>query len=334
MSKVLSRIALDFAVLAKRFAGYAQQGRKPTHLRVNLEQTAVRAGALLDEAGRAGAFTGDPWWRDGRSPVHPESGIGSMMQYGSDAEFHRGLWTFAIGSWLAKRYQSRFRAKAGDWDWSQIATDEKGRPLGRDRKPIRGRWYKDGKPLRARAGLAPPYPPGTYSYRLEGTPAHVDDFYTEEDTLAHLRVRAEVYEDACRLLAELAGPRAEQPDAGPGGTTSDAPDEHGYVAAPSDPSAYVAAKRIMTEHTPTEVKVTAKELPKLLRDYAANRVRWTRPRGQDGKPRRNRLLVHLADWTAYIERRNGLDAEGFPRMTESEVSERAAAVRRQKALGK
>ena len=40
-------------------------------------------------------------------------------------------WTFAVGSWLARAFPSRFRHGAAGWDWAHVAKDAAGQPLGK-----------------------------------------------------------------------------------------------------------------------------------------------------------------------------------------------------------
>ena len=80
------------------------------------------------------------------------------------------------------------------------------------------------------------------------------------------------------------------------------------------------------------MSLTHKDLTRILEDYAANQIRWTRPLGKDGKPRRNRRNVHLADWLAYIEKRRA--DRGWPTPSEDEIKERKAEVRRKKLARK
>jgi len=84
---------------------------------------------------------------------------------------------------------------------------------------------------------------------------------------------------------------------------SAAPDDRGYVATPSDPSAYVPASDIVSKHAPAALCLTIKQLTQILEDYPTNRIRWTRPPGKKGNPRPNRRSVHLADFFDYVERR-------------------------------
>lgn len=224
----LPDIGVEFNRLADRFEDYAKRAAKPVHLSVNLRQSQVRAGHLLQVAAEARAFDGDPWWRGGKSPAHPyDDGKGSANRYESDEEFHYLLWSYAVGSWLVMRFPERFRHNAAEWDWSPLAYDSKGRPLGKDGKPLRVKRYKNGKLLRATsskkkevspADRRPPrkLAPGKYSWRLDGKIAREVDFYDEADCMEHLRVRAEVYADACRLLTDLITDSHEVPVLGTG----------------------------------------------------------------------------------------------------------------------
>lgn len=104
------------------------------------------------------------------------------------------------------------------------------------------------------------------------------------------------------------------------------PDAEGYVAMPADPTAYVPASIVLKEHAPADV-TTHKELIALLRDFASTRVKWTRPPGRSGEPRKNRLSIHIADWIGYVSRRSGAP-EHWPESSESERAATAASIRK------
>ncbi len=114
----------------------------------------------------------------------------------------------------------------------------------------------------------------------------------------------------------------------------DRPDEEGYVEDPSDLTAYVSASEIVYKRTPPDIRISLKKLPTILQDFAANRVRWTRPRDKSGQPIPNRRSVHLADWLQYIDDQKCRVAnsgdDGWPAMSEAEAVERAAEVRHAK----
>ncbi len=112
----------------------------------------------------------------------------------------------------------------------------------------------------------------------------------------------------------------------------DAPDEHGYVALPSDPAAYVPLVKILTHHVPGDMLITSKEIVAIVEDYGTNRVRWTRPFGKSGRPTMNRRSIHLADWAEYLKRRK--PTNDFPRLSEAEIARRTAAVRAARPAGK
>ena len=73
------------------------------------------------------------------------------------------------------------------------------------------------------------------------------------------------------------------------------PDENGYVANPSDPTAFVPQKTILADHMPAELALTPRQLGTVLKNFKANGVTWTRPRS-------NRKCVHLAQWLRYVAR--------------------------------
>ncbi|MHC4947207.1 MAG: hypothetical protein ACYTG1_02950 [Planctomycetota bacterium] len=123
-------------------------------------------------------------------------------------------WIFTVG-WLVQTRPSEFRHDAARWDWSHVLRGASGRPVGKDGKPLRQRWYKDGVPLPDDFRPRPGMEPGKYSIRLVSAPAHETDRHDHADSLAVLRRRAEVHGDACRLLAEMIAPeRSSRGDAG------------------------------------------------------------------------------------------------------------------------
>ncbi|MFQ5807429.1 MAG: hypothetical protein ACE5I3_13355, partial [Phycisphaerae bacterium] len=146
---------------------------------------------------------------------------------------------------------------------------------------------------------------------------------------------------ADELEAALSGGNA---DVGPGEDAHELvgqagePDATGYVAHPTDRSAYVSAGDIVSKHTPAKMPLTAKQLTQVLEDYGTNHIRWTRPAGRDGKPRKNRRSIHVTDWLAYVERQRAsgvaADENGWPTVSSDEIAERADAIRRQKPAGK
>jgi hypothetical protein len=121
--------------------------------------------------------------------------------------------------------------------------------------------------------------------------------------------------------------------AGHTASQEDKPDKNGYVEWPSDPAAYVAASEILSNHTPADQPITWRKLPRILNDYATNRVRWTRPRAKSGRPVPNRRSLHLGDWTAYLKRRTP-ELGGFPQLSEAELERRRMAVRNARSPGK
>lgn len=200
----LRLIAREFFLLAERFEQWSRSSRIQ-HLSVHLAANHVRAGRLLEQAAKAGGFEGESYWRNGE-PAHFNF---SQRTSPPDDEHWCLLWIFAIGPWLVKRFPDRFRKNAHAWDWKYVATDESGHPVDKNRRPLRGRWYKNGKAMPR--GFKPPSGGNRagYSWRLEGELAWSTDFYDEADALEHQRVRAEVYADACRVLADFITSRIE-----------------------------------------------------------------------------------------------------------------------------
>lgn len=117
-------------------------------------------------------------------------------------------------------------------------------------------------------------------------------------------------------------------------TAGQSPDEAGYVRNPVDESAYVSATSILADHTPPEFRLTHKQLVGYIEDFSKNHIRWSRPLGDDGKPRSNRLTVHLADWAEYVKRRQPAEDDGTAKVLPKEIEEREAAIRATKAKGK
>lgn len=116
-------------------------------------------------------------------------------------------------------------------------------------------------------------------------------------------------------------------------TTGEPP---GYVESPADQSAYIAASKIVAAHCPADVVINHKQLVAILGKHPE--IKWTRPRMRNGRPRMNRMLIHLADWLLFLERcKAGLaifNADPFPPMSEREFEERTAVIRRQKEARK
>ena len=201
-----------------------------------------------------------------------------------------------------------------------------------DRATWMQRWYTAVQRLGADSELA--FWLSRLLKLLGDLAAHVRDRgYDARQHLGTLReCSAHVWPEAEQRSAAPMPP-AESP-AGPSNRAADVPDARGYVESPADPTAYVPASKILNEYTPAELNVTARELPKLLGDYSANHIRWTRPPGKDGTPRRNRLAVHLVDWNAYVNGRRGTEPDGWPRTTANERTDRANAIRQTKIAGK
>jgi hypothetical protein len=152
------------------------------------------------------AVLGSLRWKKGepspeRAPEYLAAAAGLF-----DARQFAACWTFAVGSWLVRAFPDRFREHAGSWDWSHILTDDKGHPMGTNGKRLVGQWYKNGKPLPRNFKGPRRGDVGEYEWRLTGQLVRREALYDEADRLACLRIRAEVYCDACLVLSDLIGP--------------------------------------------------------------------------------------------------------------------------------
>ncbi len=194
----LAVVAEDFRLLAERFQEYARRAEKPSHLSRNVYQGALRAGQLVQEAVVDGGALERYGWRKGRTPL---TGWTSSR----DTERFLMLWKFTITSWLAEHYPGKIRRDLSKYDWWHAATDKDGRLLGKDSKPLVQRWYRDGEPVPDDVRVDPHNLEAghRWEWKLDGEIAGETDFHDASDSLEHLRNRAEVYADACRLLAEL-----------------------------------------------------------------------------------------------------------------------------------
>lgn len=203
----LGQVAAEYRRLAARFVDYRRHNVKANHLELNVSASAIQAGRLLYEAIKQGGFpesrrvVNKQWW-DMNTGRYPAAGFQADGVDRVDAHYNLA-WTFAVGSWLVKEFPHRFRHGAEALDWSTIAKDAEGRVLGKDGKPTRGQWSFNGKPLPDDFVFDDSAPEGEYEWVRMGEMAKVSDFYDDADMLEHLRVRAEVYESACIVLAEL-----------------------------------------------------------------------------------------------------------------------------------
>jgi hypothetical protein len=97
---------------------------------------------------------------------------------------------------------------------------------------------------------------------------------------------------------------------------------------------YVSATEIRTDHTPAGYDLSSKRLNAFLGLHPE--VRKKRPENKDGTLRKNRRLIHLADWYRALPAfREWYDATRNPKnVTKGESEERLAAVRSRKIAGK
>jgi hypothetical protein len=109
------------------------------------------------------------------------------------------------------------------------------------------------------------------------------------------------------------------------GAANESVDAKGEVTNPRDPTAYVLASVARLEHTPAGLLTNHRQLVAVLSGHPEIK-RW--------HPRKNRLCVHLADWTAFVKKKTEQrDAEGLL-TNPDEIAARTAEVRRKKSSGK
>ncbi len=121
-----------------------------------------------------------------------------------------------------------------------------------------------------------------------------------------------------KLELRLAVPEYTPPAIG-GADATETVDTFGYVTNPMDPTAYVAATDALRNHTPAALATTYKQFRAILDKHPEIR-RW--------QVRKNRLSVHLAEWTVYVqEETSPVDADGLL-ADQFEVEARKEEIRR------
>lgn len=98
---------------------------------------------------------------------------------------------------------------------------------------------------------------------------------------------------------------------------------------------YETATDIRTKRTPAGIVLDHRRLVKFLALHQT--IRRTRPLGNDGKPRKNRLLIHLGDWVKHqdaLTEWDKADSDSIDTASDGEIAERTVAVRRKKQHGK
>ena len=116
-----------------------------------------------------------------------------------------------------------------------------------------------------------------------------------------------------------AGIQGDKPLAPGDANATETIDGCGYVTNPKDPTAYVAATVALRKHTPAALATTYKQFRAILDKHPEIR-RW--------QLRGNRLSVHLAEWTAYVQKETSLvDADGLL-ADQFEVEARKEEIRR------
>lgn len=229
----LNQIVEAFRNLAQRLERCESAAVKSDHLGKNVGATMVQAGYLIIEAIDAGVFpesrkeANAGWWsrKHARIPGGPVAWYDTIQKAfneecrGESSSFKldviqqpstqsaHGVWIHTIG-WLARSFPSRLRHQAAASNWTHIAKDEHGRWLGKDGTPLKGNWYFNGELLPDDFKPAPgEFKPG-FQWRLDGDFLYEHERFDEADHLNSQRIRAEVSQDACSLLAELIGAAA------------------------------------------------------------------------------------------------------------------------------
>ena len=199
---------------AKRELNLArEQSTKPKHLYIRARRAAVQAARAVAAAVDLGFSEIWPqgWWvlsamRNPDDPDRPPVTIQigewkaemRSMKLGSgcnpdgtlrdDTAF--AVWIQQICPVMRSR-QTTGKADAGVFDIPKVKTDDQGRTLGRDGKPLQ---------LVAETDTETGEPAGWY---LQGPVARVTDDYDEADALEHLRCQAADWVDACDVAADL-----------------------------------------------------------------------------------------------------------------------------------
>ena len=219
-AKGLRKLA-DSVDEAKRELNLArEQSTKPKHLYIRARRAAVqatRAVAAAVDLGFSGIWPGGRWllsaMRNPDDPSRPPATVQvgerkfkvRSMKLGSGCAPDGSLRDdTALAVWIQQVYpvmHSRLatpKADAGKFNIPKVKTDDDGRILGRDGKPLSVVEQTDrstGKPT---------------GWNLQGPEARVTDDYDEADALEHLRCQAADWVDACEVAAELLRHEADE----------------------------------------------------------------------------------------------------------------------------
>ena len=162
-----------------------RQSVKPGHLNMRTRRVAVKAARAVIRATELGC---DEVWETSsfivpllRRAANPESELSDEVAF--------RLWTTFICPELRNSNRTA-EAAAGNFDFPKVKTDEKGRAVG-----------KDGKPLQR---VAKTDPTGkVIGWKLDGDLTYVTDDYDDADMLEHLRCRSADWADACNVAADI-----------------------------------------------------------------------------------------------------------------------------------
>lgn len=208
----LRRLATTLQEAQREINLARQQSIDPEHLRNRSRRAAVQAAQVVVAAvdlGFTDIFPEGPWILSAlRNPDDPDRPL-LPFQYG---DMKGQLQAIKLGSgcnpdgtlrddtalklWAQficpkmRSMQTTWKAGAGTFDFPKVKTDDQGRVLGRDGKPLQARETIDQKT-------------GMITEALDGPPARETNHYSNDDLLEHLRCQAADWVDACIVAEDL-----------------------------------------------------------------------------------------------------------------------------------
>ena len=182
-------MADTFEGLAREFDWARLKKLKPEHLHESVQRTAVQAGYLVLEAVKADVLPDGKALKGIAGLLHRPMTDGTALLY----------WRMFVLPWLAGKWPSRFKARPGAFP--RVKTNAAGRLLGKDGKPLKGRWVdKAGGVLK---DVDVRKPPAGAQWELDGEVATEADDKDRDDVKHDLEELARDYADGCPALAEL-----------------------------------------------------------------------------------------------------------------------------------
>ena len=189
LAEIFDRLAKDFDRLAKGDDCASREKRKPEHLHESVQRTAVQAGHLVLKAVEADVLP------DGKDL----KGIAGLLRRPMTDCKALLYWRMFVLPWLAGKWPSRFKARPGAFP--RVKTNAEGRPLGKDGKPLKGRWVDKAGGLLKDVDVRKP--PAGARWELDGKVATEADDKDRADVKHDLEELARDYADGCRLLGRL-----------------------------------------------------------------------------------------------------------------------------------